>query len=60
MWRQKREWRLVELLFVGTTVEAVATASMGSAVDAAYVAAGDGGGKVAEAATGGRVDESAR
>ena len=60
MWRQRREWRSVELLFVGATVEAAAAASMGAAVDAAYVAAGDGGGEVVEAATGRWVDESAR
>ena len=45
---------------MGATVEAAAAASMGAAVDAAYVAAGDGGGEVVEAATGRWVDESTR
>ena len=51
MWRQRREWRMVEFLFLGTTVEAAA-AAMGAAVDAVYVAAGDGCNKVVEAVIG--------
>ena len=45
---------------MGATVDAAAAAPMGAAVDAACVAAGDGGGEMVEAATGGWVDESAR
>ena len=53
--RQRHEWRMVELLFVGATVEAVVAALMGAVADAAGCSICSGGRWRRQGGTGSRV-----